>query len=438
MLTCLPQSLCTWNFRIPDASAGPGALTFNFFTEQGAITLGGADFTIRKHGPLSGHWTLEQTSQTCQNRRQPRIGTFPGQRTAPGPLPPQIQPRQPLQHSRFIHKLPISHNHRGPSLSIPVVHKRRKTIDLQPPRPPANNLLRRAAYLILRRQFPHQPRAYLRIAKMVIPEHPPRPLQHRAQPRPPSPRPRTPQILTQIRVMQKRAPARLQHPRQLRDIPIHHPAIRVHQRVKTEYKIDRPFRRRLERFPVSHMVLNVIASRESLPAMLNTSRRNIDRDQPVAQLPQVIRPSPIPASYLEDRPRRHTPRDPWQDRPMPLHLHTPPRRRPFIPPPDSLPQPLPLINPNILRHFHDAAVIHPISGRFLHFASNFLGPAAPIPSLFQLAISHYQLAIPFFVCLPPHPYLELFRFNLTHALARREPLRGLSSLACINQYRRCA
>jgi hypothetical protein len=71
MLTCLPQSPCSWNFRILGASAGPGSVAFNFFTEQGGITLGGAEFAVRKHGPLSGHWTLEQEGRCITDARKP-------------------------------------------------------------------------------------------------------------------------------------------------------------------------------------------------------------------------------------------------------------------------------------------------------------------------------------------------------------------------------
>jgi hypothetical protein len=71
MLTCLPQSLCSWDYQIRDAAAGPATVTFNFFTEQGAITLGPGEFTIRKHGPLSGHWTLEQNGQSVAEAYKP-------------------------------------------------------------------------------------------------------------------------------------------------------------------------------------------------------------------------------------------------------------------------------------------------------------------------------------------------------------------------------
>jgi hypothetical protein len=71
MLTCLPLSLCSWDYRIPDTAAGPATVSFNFFTEQGAITLGPGEFTIRKHGPLSGHWTLEQNGQSVAEAYKP-------------------------------------------------------------------------------------------------------------------------------------------------------------------------------------------------------------------------------------------------------------------------------------------------------------------------------------------------------------------------------
>ena len=71
MLTCLPQSLCSWDFRVPDAASGPAALTFNFFSEQGSLTLGGLEHSVRKHGPLSGHWTLERAGAVSAEARKP-------------------------------------------------------------------------------------------------------------------------------------------------------------------------------------------------------------------------------------------------------------------------------------------------------------------------------------------------------------------------------
>lgn len=71
MLTCIPQSLCSWDFRVSGAPSGPAALNFNFFTEQGSISLGGIEFPVRKHGFLSGHWTLERDGATWADAKKP-------------------------------------------------------------------------------------------------------------------------------------------------------------------------------------------------------------------------------------------------------------------------------------------------------------------------------------------------------------------------------
>jgi len=71
MLTCLPQSLCSWDYRILDAAGGPGSIDFNFFTEQGCIYFGAHELAVRKQGPLSGHWTLEHENRMIAEARKP-------------------------------------------------------------------------------------------------------------------------------------------------------------------------------------------------------------------------------------------------------------------------------------------------------------------------------------------------------------------------------
>ena len=71
MLTCVPQSLCLWDYRVFGTSGGPAALTFNFFTEQGSIWLGDAEFMVVKHGPMSGHWTLQHGDRTLADATKP-------------------------------------------------------------------------------------------------------------------------------------------------------------------------------------------------------------------------------------------------------------------------------------------------------------------------------------------------------------------------------
>ena len=75
MLTCLPQSICSWNFRIHGASAGPAELEFSWFSEQGHIRLGGHEFEIHKHGPLSGRWSLMHHGTTVASAHKPSAFT---------------------------------------------------------------------------------------------------------------------------------------------------------------------------------------------------------------------------------------------------------------------------------------------------------------------------------------------------------------------------
>jgi hypothetical protein len=70
MLTCVPRSLCSWNFVVRDPS-DVGAIEFNFFSEQGTIHYGPSQFEVRKHGWLSGRWTLEDGSQTLLEAVKP-------------------------------------------------------------------------------------------------------------------------------------------------------------------------------------------------------------------------------------------------------------------------------------------------------------------------------------------------------------------------------
>jgi len=59
MLTCLPQSLCSWDYRILGARAGASAITFNMMSQQGTLQHGGDLYQIVKPTILVGRWTLE-------------------------------------------------------------------------------------------------------------------------------------------------------------------------------------------------------------------------------------------------------------------------------------------------------------------------------------------------------------------------------------------
>ena len=71
MLTCLPNGLCSWDYRVLGTSDGSSALTFDFFREQGSITIGSTEYTVRKHGPFSGQWSLEHNGLVEYDAKKP-------------------------------------------------------------------------------------------------------------------------------------------------------------------------------------------------------------------------------------------------------------------------------------------------------------------------------------------------------------------------------
>lgn len=70
-LTCLPKSLCLWDYRVLGTACGTAAVNFNFLTEQGIIELGDRIYTVRKHGWLSGRWSVECDEQTFAEAQKP-------------------------------------------------------------------------------------------------------------------------------------------------------------------------------------------------------------------------------------------------------------------------------------------------------------------------------------------------------------------------------
>ena len=62
MIRCIPQSLCSWDFHLDDEEHR-ASLWFNWWSEQGTIIADGTRLEVRKHGLLSGHWTLEHARQ---------------------------------------------------------------------------------------------------------------------------------------------------------------------------------------------------------------------------------------------------------------------------------------------------------------------------------------------------------------------------------------
>ena len=62
MIRCRPQGICSWSFYL-EGEGNRASLEFSWMSEQGTIIADGAHFEVRKHGVLSGHWTLDHAGQ---------------------------------------------------------------------------------------------------------------------------------------------------------------------------------------------------------------------------------------------------------------------------------------------------------------------------------------------------------------------------------------
>lgn len=71
MLECRPKFLCSWNFLVFGLAAGAASIDFDWLSEQGRIVIGPTCHEIRKHGPFSGHWTLEQSGRVVADALKP-------------------------------------------------------------------------------------------------------------------------------------------------------------------------------------------------------------------------------------------------------------------------------------------------------------------------------------------------------------------------------
>jgi hypothetical protein len=71
MLTCLPMSWCSGDYRISGAVAGPGTAAFNWGSEQGEVSLGSETCTVCKQGLMSGIWTLDLGGRVIARAQKP-------------------------------------------------------------------------------------------------------------------------------------------------------------------------------------------------------------------------------------------------------------------------------------------------------------------------------------------------------------------------------
>jgi hypothetical protein len=87
--------MCTWNFRVTGAQAGPARVTFTHFGEQGGIEFRDTTYLVVKQGPMSGHWTLERKGEVYCEARKPSVLVRSFNLLA-GEVPFEVRAKSPL------------------------------------------------------------------------------------------------------------------------------------------------------------------------------------------------------------------------------------------------------------------------------------------------------------------------------------------------------
>lgn len=62
IIRCIPMGIFSWAFRL-EGEGHSASLRLDSFVEQGVIVADDIEFEVKKHGVLSGRWTLERAGQ---------------------------------------------------------------------------------------------------------------------------------------------------------------------------------------------------------------------------------------------------------------------------------------------------------------------------------------------------------------------------------------
>lgn len=73
LLTCLPKSFFSGDYRVLGTSLGDAEVQFGACTQPGKICLGEEALAARMHGGLTGRWTLEKRGCICVEAHQPKL-----------------------------------------------------------------------------------------------------------------------------------------------------------------------------------------------------------------------------------------------------------------------------------------------------------------------------------------------------------------------------
>lgn len=97
-LLCLPEACCSSDFRVMDGNEEYARLRFNFYTEQGGITLPDASYRIGSLGQSSGRWVLERDGETLAKACKPSV-MFRSMDIDTDSAPVQVEPRSVITRS---------------------------------------------------------------------------------------------------------------------------------------------------------------------------------------------------------------------------------------------------------------------------------------------------------------------------------------------------
>ncbi|MEZ0275300.1 MAG: hypothetical protein ACAH88_10380 [Roseimicrobium sp.] len=73
LLTCLPKSFFSYDYRVLGTSLGDAEVQFGVCSKPGKICLGQDALAARMHSWFTGRWTLEKEGCVCVEARQPRL-----------------------------------------------------------------------------------------------------------------------------------------------------------------------------------------------------------------------------------------------------------------------------------------------------------------------------------------------------------------------------
>src|SRR4051812_33194247 len=118
---------------------------------------------------------------------------------------------------------------------------------------------------------------------------------------------------------------RLQYAGELAGVGLQNVRLGMHERVEAEREVDGRVSDHRERFAVADVVRDVRRVREALPAGVDAVLCDIDEDELVAEPPEVLAPSALAGSQLEDALTRQERVDAWQQRAPPEPVGSTPR-----------------------------------------------------------------------------------------------------------------